>query len=107
MMKGEFIRSGLALLALCILVAVPSCSSVSSAARDKNPVVKRPLFIKAATKKSSKTDAYYYFSIAQLMKKRGDLDGAIENYKLAIEKDPVSPLLYTDLGGYRTIPRPP
>src|SRR3972149_9062171 len=43
-------------------------------------------------------DAYYYFTAAQMLKKSGNVAGAIDLYRRAIALDPDSAELYSDLG---------
>ncbi|HLE09219.1 MAG TPA: hypothetical protein VI914_06295, partial [Thermodesulfobacteriota bacterium] len=69
------------LLFLFILVLVPSCSTVSS--EKKQPFLKTPapqnksVFPKISAKRQTLSDAYYYFTKAQVLKKGGDLMGAV------------------------------
>ncbi|MBI5237320.1 MAG: tetratricopeptide repeat protein, partial [Deltaproteobacteria bacterium] len=43
-------------------------------------------------------EAYYYYIAAQILKKDGEIPGAIELYKKAASLDPASALLQTELG---------
>src|SRR3989338_7827991 len=42
-------------------------------------------------------NAYYHFSLAQLLASKGDVDGAIEQYKEAIRLEPKTPVFHVEL----------
>ena len=43
-------------------------------------------------------ESYYYYSAAQMLRKSGNIKGAIELYAKAVSLDPESAVLYADLG---------
>lgn len=65
-------------------------NSMDQAPADKNPTAQPPAFY-------SPENQYYYFTAAQVQRKRGNLDKAIVLLRKAIELDPDSPYLQREL----------
>jgi len=74
-----------------------SCAGAAAPGKGRPGAAEGPGRAKVTARKQSTENAFYFFTMAQMLKDAGDVDGAIEHYKKAIELDQSSPVLYSDL----------
>ena len=74
-----------------VSLAAASCSSAKSFLRVENPP--RSDYLPPGPQ----AEAYYHFLMGQRYQQRGQMDKALQHFQQALEKDPASPYLNTNL----------